>query len=163
VVSLAGLDSLVGSVVSPFDRTIPRVVLGEGVRVGLSSERQCAHPPGQTSGTCERCASSGDACSSTSDCCNDSDLLCYDDELVLGTKSCRACRTPGQSAVVGADANGDGVEDGGCCDGLVLLDMPLAPAICAYCGGDDDRCAEHTDCCGTRVCHPSGFCQTIPH
>lgn len=164
VVSFTGLDQLVGSVVSPFDRNVPRVVLGEGVRVGLSSERTCVYPHGQTSGTCKSCASSLDTCTSTADCCNDgySDLLCYSDALVVGTKSCQACRTPGQSAVDGADANGDGVVDGGCCDGLVILDLPLAPAVCTYCGGEDAVCAEDDDCCGSRVCNEAGRCRGIP-
>jgi hypothetical protein len=157
------IDSLVDRV-SIFDRSIPRIDLGEDVRVGLSSARQCVHPNGQTTGTCAQCASSGDSCSSSSDCCNDgySDLLCYTDASVPGTKACQACRSSGVAAVPGADANGDGVEDGGCCDGLVILDLPNAPPVCSYCGGDQAVCADDTDCCGSRQCLTSGFCQTIP-
>jgi hypothetical protein len=159
VVTFDGLDS----VLSRFDRNIPRVLLGEGVRVGLSSERQCVHPNTQTTGTCERCASEEDSCTTSADCCNDgySDLLCYSDPMVPGTKACQECRTPGFAAVPGADANGDGIEDGGCCEGLIVLHRPNSLPVCRYCGGDADLCAEDADCCGSRTCLESGRCSTI--
>lgn len=159
VVTFGGLDS----VLSHFDRKIPRVLLGDDVRVGLSSQRQCVHPNGQTSGTCGTCAHSGDACARSSDCCNDgySDLLCYSDPSVPGTKACQACRGDGAPAVVGADANGDGVVDGGCCDGLIILDLPGTPAICSYCKGDFALCADDGDCCGSRLCDSTGHCQPV--
>lgn len=108
--------------------------------------------------TCKACAEHGNTCNTAADCCNNGyqTMLCYpDSEATLDYLDvCQSCRTAGSAASLGADANSDGVVDGGCCQGLLYNEfIPGAAANCIVCAAAGDNCGPGGTCCGGHLCN----------
>ena len=134
---------------------------------GCCGDNKCVSIPFlETSSTCAACSQSGQSCDSVDDCCNNGyqEMLCFPSATAtLNFPVCQSCITSG-AATVGIDSNGDGVVDGGCCEGLYYNEwLPGYAASCQECATEGDTCAPGGGCCDGHTCdETTNECERIP-